>query len=55
MAYVCICNPTTDIEVINKIKKSSSIEQVKCDLQICKDCTACSVEIKKLYNIFKTN
>lgn len=53
MAYVCICNPTTDMQVIDKIKKSSSIEQVIQELQICNNCKACSIEIVKLYNIFK--
>lgn len=53
MAYVCICNPTTDKQVIDQIIKSSSIEQVIQELQICNDCTACSVEIKKLYCSFK--
>lgn len=53
MSYVCICNPTTDTQVIEKIRVSSSIEQVKQELQICNDCTACSVEIKKLYHCFK--
>ena len=55
MAYVCICNPTTDTEVINKIKTSTSIEQVKQELQICNNCKACSIEIQKLYSFFKQN
>ena len=49
MAYVCICNPTTDKQVIDKIKTSISIEQVQQELQICNNCTACSVEIRKLF------
>ncbi len=55
MSYVCICNPTTDKEVINKILNSNSIEQVKQELQICNNCEACSVEISKLYTLFKKN
>ena len=53
MAYVCICNPTTDKQVIDKIKTSTSIEQVKQELQICNNCTACSVEIRKLFYLYK--
>ena len=33
MAYVCICNPTTDKQVIDKIKTSTSIEQVQQEKQ----------------------
>lgn len=53
MAYVCICNPTTDKEVINKIKVSDSLEQVKRELQICNNCCACSLELQKLYKLYK--
>ena len=53
MCYVCICNPTTDVQVIDQIKKSNSLEQVKQELQICNNCQACSCELQKLYKIFK--
>jgi len=53
MAYVCICNPTTDKQIIDKIKVCNTIEQVKQELQICNKCKTCSNEINQLFCLFK--
>ena len=48
---VCICNPTSDSEII-KLCKSGLIKSesdLKDKLQICQNCKSCSKEIHKIY------
>lgn len=55
MAYICLCNPTTDIQIIEVLKKNISEEQLKKDLQICQNCKSCSSEINRLSTLYKNN
>lgn len=55
MAYVCICTPTTDKEIIQEIKKCKTLEQVIYNLNICQNCKTCSKELVNLFSQFKTN
>lgn len=50
MAYVCICNPTTDKEIIKACQKVSSENELKVKLNICQNCKSCFEEINKIYN-----
>lgn len=53
MAYVCICTPTTDLEIIQVCKVVKSEQELKDKLSICQNCKTCSDEIKLLYNKHK--
>lgn len=47
---VCICNPTSDTEIIKACKKVNSESELKNVLNICQCCKSCSEEIHDLYN-----
>ena len=47
--FVCICNPTTDKEIIECCSDGCSLEELKDKLQICQDCKSCSEEIKDIH------
>lgn len=47
---VCICNPTSDTEIINTCKRVNSESELKNVLKICQCCKSCSEEIHDLYN-----
>ena len=52
---VCICNPTSDSEII-KLCKSGLIKSesdLKDKLKICQNCKSCLEEIHKIYMQYK--
>lgn len=53
MAYICICNPTTDAQIIQASKIVASEQELKDRLNICQCCKSCSEEICRLYNTYK--
>lgn len=53
MAYICICNPTTDTQIVQTIKFVNSEQELKDKLNICQCCKSCSEEICHLYNTHK--
>ena len=46
---VCICNPTSDTEIINACKRVNSEAELKDVLNICQCCKSCTEEIHSLY------
>lgn len=52
---VCLCNPTSDKEIINACKTVSSEIELKKILNICQCCKNCTEEIHQLYITNKNN
>ena len=48
--YVCICNPTTEEQIINCCKDDCTLEELVTILNICQNCKSCSKEINKIYD-----
>ena len=44
-----ILNDKSDLSIV----RQNEIEQVQQELQICNNCTACSIEIRKLFYLYK--
>lgn len=49
---VCICNPTSNTEILNCISKYSSLKDLMQSLNICTTCGMCSKEIKSIWDGF---
>lgn len=52
---VCICNPTSDLEIFNNISKYSTLKELMISLNICTTCGMCSKEIKSIWDEFHSN
>lgn len=53
--YVCLCNPTTDKQIIECSQDGCTLPELKRNLNICQDCRCCAQEIKEIYNKSKIN
>lgn len=51
--YVCVCNPTTDKQIIECTKDGCTLNELKHNLNICNQCRLCAKEIKKIYQEIK--
>lgn len=47
--YICLCNPTTDLEIEAACNDAASSEELKTKLRICQCCKSCSKEIDAIY------
>lgn len=47
--YVCICNPTTDIQIIECCKDGCTLKELTENLKICSNCKSCAKEISYLF------
>lgn len=52
---VCICNPTSNIEILNTISKYSSLKDLMQSLDICTTCGMCAKEVKSIWDGFYSN
>ena len=48
--YVCICNPTTEEQIIECCKDGCTLDELVVNLNICQNCKRCSSEINQIYN-----
>ncbi len=48
--YICICNPTTEEQIIECCKDDCTLDELVTNLDICQNCKSCSKEIIKIYN-----
>lgn len=51
--FVCICNPTTDKQIVECASDGCTLSQLKQNLKICNQCKLCAKEIKDIYNKVK--
>ena len=47
--YVCICNPTTDSQIIECCQDNSTLKELTQNLNICTNCMNCSKEISRIF------
>lgn len=47
--YVCICNPTTELQIIECCKDGCTLKELTQNLNICTNCRVCSKELSKLF------
>ena len=47
--YVCICNPTTELQIIGCCQDGCTLKELTQNLNICTNCRCCSKELSKLF------
>ena len=47
--YVCICNPTTELQIIECRQDGCTLKELTQNLNICTNCRCCSKELSKLF------
>ena len=47
--YVCICNPTTELQIIECCQDGCTLKELTQNLNICTNCRCCSKELSKLF------
>lgn len=47
--YVCICNPTTELQIIECCQDGCTLKELTQNLNICMNCRCCSKELLKLF------
>lgn len=53
--FVCLCNPTSDEDIIKACKTVNSECELKTLLGICQCCKSCTEEIHYIYTTNKNN
>ena len=47
--YVCICSPTTELQIIECCQDGCTLKELTQNLNICTNCRCCSKELSKLF------